>query len=365
MDFIEELPTSNGFNAILVIVERLTKIGFFIPCNTDITSEGVAKLYLQHIFSKHGIPSDVVSDRGSEFTSHFWRSLGKLLNMNLRLSTAYHPQTDGQTERTNQILETYLRCYINYQQDDWADFLPLAEFAYNNNVSSATQVSPFFANYGYHLRISISLDTSVPSPDAHDFAKSLSELHAYVKEQVKAAQTQYQAASDKLRRDPPAFDVGSQVWLSGKNIKTLRPSKKLGPKRLGPFKILAAVSTHARKLELPASMKRIHPVFHISLLEPFIPNTIPNRIIPPPPPIEIAGEDEYEIGKVLDVQKYYGKWRYLVQWLGYEDTGEPAAWIYYSEMKHAMDVIYDFYRRYPDKKRPRGLKVPPLTEENS
>ena len=100
--------------------------------------------------------------------------------MDLRPSTAYHPQTDGQTERTNQTLEAYLRSYINYKQDDWADFLPIAEFAYNNSVHSATTVSPFFANYGYHPRLTMALDTEVPSPEAHDFAKSISELHDFV-----------------------------------------------------------------------------------------------------------------------------------------------------------------------------------------
>ncbi|KAE8206965.1 hypothetical protein CF327_g7448 [Tilletia walkeri] len=141
MDFVEALPNSFGFDAILVIVDRLTKMALFIPTYTTLTSPDLAKLYLQHVFSKHGLPDTIVSDRGSEFTSSFWRSLCKLLGIKQALSTAYHPQTDGQTERVNQSLEQYLRTFTNYQQSDWSDFLPLAEFAYNNSEHSTTQTT--------------------------------------------------------------------------------------------------------------------------------------------------------------------------------------------------------------------------------
>ena len=156
VDFIVELPpssdssTANIHDAILVVVDRLTKMSLFIPTTTKATSQELARLYVKHVFSKHGVPSDIVSDRGSTFTSQFTSALALLLNIKLNYSTAYHPETDGQTERTNQQIEGYLRMYTNYQQDDWADLLPIAEFAYNNGSHSATQVSPFFANYGYN-----------------------------------------------------------------------------------------------------------------------------------------------------------------------------------------------------------------------
>ena len=148
MDLIEQLPDSDGYSAILVVVDRLSKMSLFIPTTNSVTAEEIARLFVQHVFSKHGVPSDVISDRGSEFTSHFWKSLGTLLDMKLNFSTAFHPQTDGQTERTNQTLEQYLRLYCNYRQSNWAELLPLAEFSYNNSTHSATQVTPFFANYG-------------------------------------------------------------------------------------------------------------------------------------------------------------------------------------------------------------------------
>ena len=150
MDFIEWLPVTEGFDTILVVVDRLTKMAHFIPTRSDIDAPQLAKIFLQNIFTKHGTPADIVSDRGKHFVSRFWASLCTLLGVRSNLSTAYHPETDGQTERTNQILEQYLRIYVNYEQNDWINLLPLAEFAYNNTTQSATGMSPFFANLSFH-----------------------------------------------------------------------------------------------------------------------------------------------------------------------------------------------------------------------
>ena len=129
MDLIESLPTSNGFTDILVIVDRLSKQAIFIPCDNHLTAPKLAELFVLHVFSKHGIPSHVTSDRGSEFVSRFFRALGELLDMKLHFTSGYHPEGDGQTERVNQTLEQYLRAYCNYQQDNWSRLLPIAEFA--------------------------------------------------------------------------------------------------------------------------------------------------------------------------------------------------------------------------------------------
>src|SRR5215813_606366 len=131
MDFIEKLPTSSGYDSILVVVDRLTKQAIFIPTHDTITSAELARLFVLHVFSKHGVPSHVTSDRGSEFVSHFFCSLGEALDMCLHFTSGYHPEGDGQTECTNQTLEQCLCIYCNYQQDNWSR-LPLAKFTYNN-----------------------------------------------------------------------------------------------------------------------------------------------------------------------------------------------------------------------------------------
>src|SRR6266550_3718977 len=152
MDFIVGLPESNGYTQIWVVVDRLTKMAHFIPMIIKDKSQAkdLAMTFAREVWRLHGLPADIVSDRGSVFISGFWRELMEHLGVELKMSTAFHPQTDGQTERINQVLETYLRHYTNFQQDDWADLLPLADHAYNTATAETTKVSPFFANYGYN-----------------------------------------------------------------------------------------------------------------------------------------------------------------------------------------------------------------------
>jgi hypothetical protein len=351
MDFIEGLPPSNGFDTILVVVDRLTKMAMFIECYGTDDAPQFAKLFLKHVFAKHGAPADIVSDRGKLFVSKFWSSLCKLLGVKSNLSTAYHPETDGQTERINQILEQYIRLYTNYQQDDWVDLLPLAEFAYNNAPHSATQVSPFFANKGYNPKLEVGIE-DVTSFAAQQYADDLSRLHQYLRDQIKIAIEQYARATADRRVAPPEFAVGSQVWLSSEHIKTKRPSKKLDHRRLGPFKIISKLSTHAVKLQLPDALKAIHPVFHIRLLEPYVRNTIPNRRQPPPPPVEVEENDEYEVSAILDSRFRRSRLEYLVEWAGYDESPEHRSWEPADNVANAKDYIRDFHRRYPHKPKP-------------
>jgi len=166
MDFIEGLPLSNGHDMILVVVCHLTKIALFIPTFQDIYAEDLACIFLSQVFAKHSTLTDIISDQGKHFISQIWRSLCQLLGIKANLLTAYHPNTDSQTECINQILEQYLQVYINYQQDDWVNLLPLAEFAYNNTSHSANMVTPFFANKGFHPKLKVSLE-SVVSDTVH------------------------------------------------------------------------------------------------------------------------------------------------------------------------------------------------------
>ena len=188
MDFIEQLPPSDGFTDILVIIDRLTKQAIFIPTYNTINAPELAKLFVAHVFSKHGVPSHVTSDRGSEFVSRFFRSLGTALDMKLHFTSGYHPEGDGQTEHTNQTLEQYLQIYCNYQQSNWSDLLPLAEFAYNNALSVTTGISPFFANKGYHPNLQVQMECELVSESAKEFVADLDELHSELKLTIAEAQ---------------------------------------------------------------------------------------------------------------------------------------------------------------------------------
>jgi len=199
MDFIEKLPSSSGFDTILVIVDRLSKQAIFIPTHDTITLAELACLFVIHVFSKHGVPSHVTSNCSSKFVSHFFCSLGTALDMRLHFTSRYHPEANGQAERTNQTLEQYLRIYCNYQQDNWSELLPLAEFAYNNAPSATTGISPFFANKGYYPNLIVYLERDIASSRAHDFIVDLDELQSILKEEIAKAQRQYQPSADSRR----------------------------------------------------------------------------------------------------------------------------------------------------------------------
>ena len=149
MDFIVGLPESEGYTKIWVIVDRFSKMAHFIPLTTEVPLKELALIFLQNVWRLHGLPESIISDRDTRFTSKFWISLMKLLQVKINMSTAFHPETDGQTEKVNQTLEQYLRSYCSYQQDDWASLLPLAEYAYNTSISESSKAMPFEINYGF------------------------------------------------------------------------------------------------------------------------------------------------------------------------------------------------------------------------
>lgn len=359
MDFIETLPPSSGFNSILVIVDRLSKQAVFIPTTDKCTAPDIAKFFVNHVFSKHGIPSHITSDRGSEFTSHFFRSLGSILGIKLHFTSGYHPEGDGQTERVNQTLEQYIRIYCNFQQDNWAELLPLAEFAYNNAPNATTGVSPFFANKGYHPSLAIYPERDITSLRARDLAVDLNELHLKLQVEIKAAQDRYQVAADRRRIPPPDIRIGDKVFVKSENLPSSRPTRKFADKNLGPFTVIGQHGANAFTIKLPDYLRRVHPVFHVSQLEPTFPNPFPNRTEPPPLPEVIDGENYYVVAEILD-SKYDRRFRncqlqYFVRWAGYEGTTNEKTWLPASEFDMDDEIVVAFHTNYPDKDGPARM----------
>lgn len=358
MDFIEPLPTSGSYNSILVIVDRLTKWAIFIPTTTRLNASGLAELVLSHVLPQHGLPDSIVSDRGTKFVSKFWRHLTDRLGIKLNLSTAYHPQTDGQTERVNQVLEQYLRVFTSYHQDDWDRLLPQASFHYNNSSHSATHLTPFFANFGYHPRWIQEIQSTTSSadvPDAVQVAVSLLDLHKFCAENITSANERYAAAYNRQHDPGPSFEVGDQVLLSMENIKTTRPTKKLDIRHAGPFRIRAKISGHAYQLELPSDW-RIFDIFHASLLRPFTSPLFDSQTPTPSPPIELSEDASipaYQVANILNSRNNSstGKLEYLVEWAGREGTTEQVSWQLPSDLTdNGADIpIAEFHERYPAK----------------
>ena len=356
MDFIVKLPLSKlsgsvdttEYDSIWIVVDRLTKMAHFVPCQETMNAIQLAKLYLIHLFPVHGLPDDVVSDRGTLFTSNFMKALCNLLAVKQKMSTAFHPQTDGQTERTNQTLEQFLRIYCDYQQSNWSDLLAFAAFAYNSAHQETIKMSPYYANYGFHPRFSTE-NVQTISPVAQDHVEYMKLLHKSLQDEILHAQTAQKAFADTKRLLAPPFKEGDRVWLLRKHIKTTRPSSKLDYKRLGPFEILRMIGTVAVELKLPQTMK-IHPTFHISLIEAHKTSNIrPQQ--PDPPSIEIEGEQEWEVEEILSTKMMKGNQRkkqrhYLVQWVGYppsEDTWEPE-----SNLQHSKEALKAFQTKHPN-----------------
>ena len=225
-----------------------------------------------------------------------------------------------------------------------------------NAPSATTGISPFFANKGYHPNLTIHPEQDLASQRAREFVVDLDELHTTLKENIAKAQQRYQGPADARRTTPPDFKIGDHAFVKSDHIRTTRPSKKLSEKFLGPFEIIARPSRQSFTLRLPNQLRGVHPVFHVSQLEPHHPNSFTDRIQPPPPPIVIDGETEYEISEILDSKidnrRRTCKLLYLVRWSGYEGTDEETSWVLASELDHALDAVSDFHLRYPSKPGP-------------
>lgn len=351
MDFITDLPNSEGMTTILTITDRFTKMAHFVPMPKLPNAEETAATLIKEVVRLHGLPRSIVSDRGSQFISHLWRRMLELLKIESRLSSAYHPESNGQSERTNQILQQYLRCFTSYQQDDWFSLLPLAEFTFNNSVSASTGFTPFYANSGRHPRFEILSPTETRVPAIEELLRELKRVHDQLSANLLKAQLDQKKHADTRRKGRPALQPGDLVWLNARNIRTSRPSKKLDYKRLGPFEIIRSINDVAYELRLPPSM-HIHPTFHVSLLEKVTINQFSDRQHSEPPPILVEGQEEFQVQEILNSRITRNRLFYLIDWLGYPPS--ERSWTDSDEV-HAPDLVRNFHEKYPEKPSPQDL----------
>ncbi|GJX69062.1 putative reverse transcriptase domain-containing protein [Tanacetum coccineum] len=271
MDFITKLPkSSQGFDTIWVIVDRLTKSAHFLPIRENDPLDKLARLYLNRIVARHGIPASIICDRDGRFTSNFWRSFQKALGTDICMSTAYHPETDGQSERTIQTLEDMLRaCVIDFGKG-WVKHLPLAEFSYNNSYHASIKAAPYEALYGRKCRSPVCwAEVGEAQLTGPELIQETTEKVVLIKQRMQAAQDRQKSYADRKRK-PMEFEVGDRVMLKvspWKGVVRFGKRGKLNPRYVGPFKVLAKVGKVAYKLELPQELSRVHHTFHVSNLK--------------------------------------------------------------------------------------------------
>lgn len=349
MDFMTDLPLCEGYNSIMVVVDKFTKMAHFIPCTGTITSEQTAKLYFDRVMRHHGLPKIIITDRGRQFDCDFWVNLWKSVDAKAVMSTAYHPETDGQSERVNSIVNQYLRVYTSYMQDDWVDKLVTAEFAYNNSVHTATGVSPFMANTGMNPGTLLAEPTTL-ADNTPELVRKMAELNEFLRQSLEIAAENMKRHEDVNRRPSPKYKEGDKVLLSTLNIETQRPKAKWAHKRLGPFTVIKEVypESDAYAIELPQDYG-IHNVFHVSLLSPYHENNdtlFPDREQVPPPPVVVRGKQQYHVEKIIAWRPYFSKRQFLVKYTGYENPTDQR-WLHEGNLTSCKKLIRDYLATNP------------------
>jgi hypothetical protein len=354
MDLIVALPrTRSGYDAIVVFVCRLTKMKHYVPAVTAVTAPKLAAIFVREVVRLHGVPERILSDRDPRFVANFWKELWRLLGTLLTMSTAYHPQTDGQTERENRTLEEMLRSFTNWAQDDWDEHLPALELASNNAVQASTGYTPFFLNSGQEVRLPI--DGAVealrdsPNPEAAERVRLLHVALEQAKKEILKAQERQRKYADQHRREV-TFKAGDRVLLSTEHLRLVgtadqRRTPKLAEKFLGPFRVRRMHGTNACELELPPTL-RIHPVINVDRLKAYREGTERHSHRPLPfarPPPESNAEDgaeSYQVERVLARRGRGAREQFLVEWKGYP-TWE-ATWQSRADLAKAARALAEF-----------------------
>jgi transposase InsO family protein len=350
VDLIPSLCTTlTGFDSVCVFACHFSKMLRLIPTNTTLSSQGFAQLYIKEIFPHYGLPLEVVSDRGRQWNSAFWNELCKLCEIKQRMSSAYRPQTDGLVERNNRVVEEALRHYVSPSHDDWDIYLPFLEFALNNAKHEATGCSAFQLNRITQplapLQALLQLQSKIPASET--FAVKTHLHYRFAHRLLHQAKNRMKQLADS-KRTIRSFEPGSHVLLSTKYLKLCKSlsRKKFMPRFLGPLSVTERIGKNAYKLNLPASMQRIHDVFHVSLLFPYKQGTR----MQVPPSATVEGMEHFEVDAIIDHRDVAGSREYLVTWLGYPSSDN--SWEPESELFSAAEAVRAYQIRMNLPERP-------------
>lgn len=332
-------------------------------------TENLLEALHRRIFSCYGLPRTIVSDRGGQMISQLWQRICQRYGIKSKLSSAHHPETDGQTENANKVMKNYLRAYVKYSQDDWVDFLPDAEFAANNHINTSTGMTPFFADHGYHPRSGIepphSYDDSGTRRAELRRADAIIErqeaINKYLRERLITAQDDQQKHANVNRQPHPDYNVGDMVYVDAKDFVSGRQSKSLSSKNVGPWKIIHNINGKAYELDIPANLKEagLTPIFHPWKLQLAPTDPFPGQIQSPQPPLMVKSPDEdveheeWELLEVVDCRNTRKGVQYKATYIGpYEEWNNNPPWQPWSDFTNSKDAVLRFHRENPTKPEP-------------
>jgi len=344
-DFIVKLPLAQGYDAILVVCDQLTKMVHFIPTTEKTSAVGLARLFRDNVWKLHGLLESIILDRGVQFTAGMMKELNERLGIRTKLSTAYHPQIDEQTEQVNQELEQYLRMFVDHRQEQWPKWLGTAEFAYNNKKHTVTQILLFEANYGLSPRMGFEGRRGKRFEAAGEFTERMRQVQEEVKAALGKAQEEMRKYTDRKKREGAEFKIGDLVLLSTKELKWHmkgRRSEKLTEQFVRPYKVKSIISANIVELQLPPTV-HIHPVVNVSKLQMYK-SQIEGQKATKPAPVIVEGEEEFEVEKILNKRKIREKEKFLVRWKGY--TVKADTWEDRGNLKNAGKLVEEFEREY-------------------
>jgi hypothetical protein len=360
MDFMGPFPmTARGHNAIMVCVDKLTRYVVYIPLTTSSTTQEVWRLFYTRVVTIFGLPENILSDRDARFTAHYWQDLWALLGTKLLMSTAYHPQTDGTTERANKTLVTALRSFVDANQTNWDDLLPELQVAENTSRNASTKQSPAYMNFGRRVRGVLEAELKAggikidqPYPGAAKIAEAVRRAAEEAQQHIAKAQAKQRADSMRGRREA-TIKKGDEVMLSSEFMKTLVGVKKLGPKYYGPFKVLDQRGNVAT-LDLPKTYK-IHPTVNLDRLKPYQDGrkTHPDRTVRDhrPPALELVagGDPVFEVEAILRDRGKGARVQYFVKWLGWPISS--STWQSRDDLAGAEELVAEY-----EKNRAESMK---------